>query len=150
VTVHEDRLHAEVDRELDQIRSSCEGLATRSGLLITATGIAVPIVAARLTITTVNKLQPVLAGALLALGIATLLGILTLLPSLTTGPRASSLQLWMSIGSSPRTSSLLYDAKVALVKGGALRVAVMQAFFRLQALTTVTALALGLWYSARK
>jgi hypothetical protein len=148
VTVHEDRLHAEVDRELDEIRSSCDGLATRSGLLIAATGVAVPIVAARLT--TMHKLGPGLAGALLALGIATLLGILTVLPSLAIGPRASSLQLWMSIGSSPRTSSLLYDAKVALVRGGALRLAVMQTFFALQALATVTALALGLWYSVRK
>ena len=55
MTVHEDRLHAEVDRELDEIRSSCDGLATRSGLLIAATGVAVPIVAARLT--TVHKLD---------------------------------------------------------------------------------------------
>lgn len=148
MTVHEDRLHAEVDRELDEIRRSCDGLATRSGLLITATGIAVPIVAVRLT--AVRTLQPGLAGALLALGIATLLGILTLVPSLKIGPRASSLQLWMSIGSSPRTSSLLYDAKVALIRGGTLRHTVMETLFMLQAFATVAALGLGLWYSARR
>ena len=147
VTVHEDRLHAEVDRELDEIRRSCDGLATRSGLLITATGIAVPIVAARLA--TVHSLQPVLADALLALGIATVLGILTLVPSLTIGPRAPFLQLWMAIGSSPRTSSLLYEAKVALVKGGTLRHAVMETLFIFQTLATIAALALGLW-SARR
>jgi len=144
VTVDDDRLYSEVDRQLGEIRSDCDGIAARAGLLITATGIVASIVATR--IGAVSKLRPGLMGALLALGIATAFGILTVVPWLRIGPRASILERWM-LGSSAVTSSLLYDAKVALLEGGAVRLAVMRAFFVLQALATVTAIALGLWYS---
>jgi hypothetical protein len=141
----DDRLHAEVDRQLGEIRSDCDGLATRAGVLLTATGIVATIVAARFD--KVPKLRPTLAGALLALGIAVTFGILTVVPWLRIAPRASLLQRWMSVASSPRTSSLLYDTKVALLAGGAVRLLVMRTFFVLQALATIVTIVLGLSYS---
>lgn len=145
MTVDDDRLHAEVDRQLGELRSDCDGLAARAGLLLTATGIVASIVAARFD--KVPKLRPTLAGALLALGIAVTLGILTVVPWLRIAPRASFLQRWMSVVPSPRTSSLLYDAKVALLAGGVVRLFVMRTFFMLQALATIIAIVLGLSYS---
>jgi hypothetical protein len=145
VTEDDDKLHAEVDRQLGEIRSDCDGLAARAGVLLTATGIVATIVAARFD--KVPKLRPTLAAALLALGIATALGILTVVPWLRIAPRGSLLQRWMSVGSSPRTSGLLYDTKVALLAGGVVRLLVMRTFFVLQALATIITLVLGLSYS---
>ena len=144
MTEDDDRLHDEVDRQLGEIRSDCDGLAARAGVLLTATGILASIVAARFD--KVPKLRPTLAGALLALGIALTLGILTVVPWLRIAPRASFLQRWMSVGSSSRTSSLLYDAKVALLAGGAMRLLVMRTFFVLQAIATIVSIVLGLSY----
>lgn len=144
MTVDDDRLHAEVDRQLGEIRSDCDGLATRAGILLTAAGVVATIVAARFD--KVPKLRPTLAGALLALGIAVTLGILTVVPWLRIAPRASFLQRWMSVGSSPRASNLLYDTKVTLLAGGVVRLLVMRTFFILQAVSTITAIGLGLSY----
>jgi hypothetical protein len=144
VTVHDDRLHAEVDRQLGEVRSACDGLATRAGLLITATGIGAAIVAAR-----IDKLRHGLAPTLWALGVATVLGIVVLSPWLKAGPVATRLQAWMSGGTSATTSNQLYDAKVALLEANLQRWTVMRVFFSLQILATLAVTAIALRYSGR-
>jgi hypothetical protein len=141
-----ERLHAEVDRQLAEVRSDCDGLAARAGVLLTATSIAAAFVTPRIG----KHPPPGLWGALLALSIAIVLGIITVSPWLRTGPRASSLQGWKSAGPSARTSSLLYDFKVALITGNTFRRGVSRAFFMLQILATVTAIGIAVWYAVRK
>lgn len=145
MTVHDDRLNAEVDRQLGEIRTACDGLATRAGLLITATGVGAAVIAAR-----IGNLRSGLTPALWALGVATALGILVLSPWLKIGPVATSLQAWKSGGSSASTSSMLYDAKIALLGANVQRLTVMRTLFALQTFTTVVATGLALWYSAGK
>ena len=125
--------------------SACDDLATRSGLLITATGVGAALVAAR-----IDKLRHGLAPTLWALGVASVLGIAVLSPWLITGPVPDRLHAWMSRGASATTSSQLYDAKTALLDANRQRLTVMRAFFSLQALATVVAVGLALWYSAGK
>lgn len=144
MTIHEDRLHAEVDRQLDEIRAGCDSLAMRAGLLITAAGVGAAIIAAR-----IDKLGAGLVPALWALGVATVAGALTLSPWLKLGPVAISLQAWKSGGASSRTSNLLYDAKVALLWANSQRLIAMRALFALQTVATVVAIGVALWYSAR-
>jgi hypothetical protein len=145
VAVHDDRLHAELDRQLGEIRDACDDLATRAGLLLTATGIGVAIVAARL-----GELGPRSEGALWAVAIATAFGIITLSPWLKIGPRASSLQRWMSGGANVRSSSLLYDFKVALLEANTIRLTVMRTCFMFQAVATIVAVVITLASSAGK
>jgi hypothetical protein len=145
LTVHDDRLHAEVDRQLGEITAACESLATRAGLLITATGVGATIIAAR-----IGNLRPGLAPTLWALGIATVLGILTVSPWLKIGPVATSLQAWKSGGASSRTSSLLYDAKLVLLWANAQRLTVMRTLFALQICSAMAAVVIALWYAAEK
>lgn len=147
MTTNSERLHAEVDRQLSEVRSDCDGLATRAGILISATGAAAAFVTPRIA---KHHQPPGLVVALWALGGATVLGIITLSPWLRTGPRASSLRDWKSKGSSPRTSSLLYDVKVALLKGNVFRRGVARACFVFQVLATVAAVTIALWYAHKK
>ena len=142
-----ERLHAEVDRQLAEVRTECDGLAARAATLLTATGIAAAFVTPR-----IDKKHPPpgLVGALSALAVATVLGIITLSPWLRTGPRTSSLRRWKLAGPSPRTSSLLYDFKVALLDGNAVRRGVSRGCFVVQILATVTAIAIAVWYATTK
>jgi hypothetical protein len=145
LTAHDDRLHDEIDRQLGEIRATCDGLATRAGLLITATGIGAAVVAAR-----IEGLRQGLLPTLWALGVATVLGVVVLSPWVKTGLAATTLQAWMSGGASATTSSKLYDAKVALLEANLQRLTVIRTFFSLQALATLVATGLALWYAAGK
>lgn len=145
LTVHDDRLHAEIDRQLGEVRSACDGIATRSGLLITVTGVGAALVAAR-----IDQLKDGLTPALWALGVATVFGIVVLSPWLKVGPVATMLQAWMSREASATTSNQLYDAKAVLLEANLQRLTVIRTFFSLQAVATFVAIALALWYSAGK
>jgi hypothetical protein len=145
VTVHDDRLHVEMDRQLNELRSACDGLATRSGLLITATGLGAAIVASR-----INEVRHGLDPTLWTLGVATVLGAVVLSPWLKMGPVATRLQAWMSGGASATTSSQLFDAKVVLLEANIQRWTVMRVFFCMQVIAAVTAMAVALWYAAGK
>ena len=43
-----DRLHAELDRQLSEVRAACDGLATRSGLLVAAIAAVAAVFAPRI------------------------------------------------------------------------------------------------------
>lgn len=93
MSVHDDRLHAEVDRQLGEVRAACDGLATRSGLLITATGVVATLVAVRIG---TSRHEVLLVLTVVALGLAALAGSATLVPWLKIGPASSSLAAWMA------------------------------------------------------
>ena len=147
MTVHDDRLHAEVDRQLAEVRVACDGLATRSGLLIAATGVGAAILAVRIS---VSHHEVLLVLTLVALGVATLFGAAVLMPSLKVGPLATSLQGWMTGGSSPTTSSKLYDSKIVILASNMDRWIVMRILLAIQAIMTIVAVGLALGYSAWK
>lgn len=147
MSVHNDRLHAEADRQLAEVRAACDGLATRSGLLIAAAAAVAAIMAPRIQ---VGHHEILLVLALVALGVATLAAAVTLMPWLKIGPRATSLASWASGGSSGRTSSLLYDDKIVILTANLNRLLAMRIFFAVQALTTIAAVGLALGYSAWK
>ncbi len=85
---------------------------------------------------------------LVALGIATLSGAVSLIPALRIGPLATSLQGWMSGGSSSRTSSELYDSKIVILTSNMERMLVMRMLVGIQAIATISAVGLALGYSA--
>ena len=88
MSVHNDRLHAEVDRQLAEVRAACDGLATRAGLLIAAAGVVAAILAARIV---PGHHQVLLVLTLVAFGVSIVAGGVTLMPWLKVGPLATSL-----------------------------------------------------------
>jgi flagellar biosynthesis protein FlhB len=147
VSVHDDRLHAEVDRQLTEARAACDGLATRSGLLIAAAAAVAAILAPNIH---AGHHEVLLVLALITFGVATLAAIVTLMPWLAIGPLATSLASWASGKPSASTSSLLYDSKIVILMADLNRLLAMRIFFAIQAITTVTAVALALGYTAWK
>jgi hypothetical protein len=147
VTVHDDRLHAEIDRQLAEVRAACDGLATRSGLLIAASGVGATILASRISS---DHHEVLLVYTLVALGVATLSGAAVLMPSLKIGPLAISLGAWMAGTSSSRTSSLLYDGKLVILTSNMDRLLVMRTLFAIQSLTTIAAVGLAMGFTTLK
>jgi hypothetical protein len=146
VSSHDDRLHAEIDRQLTEVRAAFDGLTARAGLLIAAGGVGAAIVASRIQ---AGRHESLLIVTAIAFGVATVAGAVTLMPWLRTGPVAIYLVRWLG-QSSPRTTSLLYDSKIAILTSNMNRLLVMKVFFALQAVATITAVGLALWYSAWK
>lgn len=147
ISVHDDRLHAEVDRQLAEVRAACDGLATRAGLLIAAAGVVAAILAPRIV---AGHHQVLLVLTLVAFGGSVVAGALTLMPWLKVGPLTTSLASSMSSGPSSRTSSMLYDEKIVILTSNLNRMLVMRIFFAFQAVATAAAAGLALGYSAWK
>jgi hypothetical protein len=147
VSAHDDRLHAEADRQLAETRAAYDGLALRSGLLVAAGAAIAAILAPRVR---AGHHEVLLVLALIAFGLSTLAAAVTLMPWLRIGPLATSLASWAAGGSSERTSSLLYDAKLVILMANLSRLLAARIFFSIQALATVVAVGLALVYSAWK
>lgn len=139
-----DRLHAELDRQLGEARTACDGLATRSGLLVAAIAAVAAVFAPR-----INPKQhwDLLVTAAIALGIAVLAGTSVLMPWLKIGPVTEVLQDWINHASA-QTSSQLYLAKNTILGANQRRMVLMRTLFTLQAIATIAAVGLALWYTA--
>jgi hypothetical protein len=146
VAIHDDdRLHAELDRQLAEVRAACDGLATRSGLLVAGEAAAVALLAPRIN---PAHHQALLVLTVAALGIATVSAVVTLMPWLLVGPVMTSLVRWMSAGSSAVTSSELFTSKATILASNLNRLLAMRIFFALQSVTTISAVGLALGYTA--
>jgi hypothetical protein len=143
----DDRLHAELDRQLAEVRAACDGLATRSGLLVAATAAVAAVFAPRID---PHRHEILLVLTAVALGIATVVAVVTLMPWLKVGPLTLSLTSWMSGGASVRTSSALYDSKAIILGANLNRLLAMRIFFSVQAIATVCAVGLALVYTASR
>jgi hypothetical protein len=143
----DDRLHAELDRQLAEVRAACDGLATRSGLLVAAIAAVAAVFAPRIN-PAHHEILLVLTAV--ALGLATLAAIVTLMPWLRVGPLTMSLASWMSGGASGKTSSELYTSKAVILGGNLNRLLVMRVCFTVQAIATVCAVGLALVYTAMR
>jgi hypothetical protein len=117
----DDRLHAELDRQLAEVRASCDGLATRSGLLVAATAAVAAVFAPRIDL---HRHEILLVLTSVALRIATVAAVVTLMPWLKVGPVMTWLTAWMSGGSSATTSRALYDSKTIILGANLNRAAV--------------------------
>jgi hypothetical protein len=140
-----DLLHAELDRQLSEVRAACDGLATRAGLLVAALAAVAAVFAPRID---PHRYQILLVFTVAALGIATLTAIVTLVPWLKPGPERTLLASWMSGGASARTSALLYDAKLLVLGSNLDRWLKMRTYFGVQGIATAIAVALALVYTA--
>lgn len=147
MAVHDDdRLQAEVDRQLGEVRAACDGLATRSGLLIAAAAAVALILGPRVQ---VSHHETLLVLSLIGFGLAAITAAVTLMPWLKIGVLPVSLARWGNIGTA-ETSSQLYDGKVVILTANLNRLLAMRIFFAIQAITTIVAVGLALWYSAWK
>jgi hypothetical protein len=147
VAVHDDdRLHAEVDRQLGEVRAACDGLATRSGLLIAGAAAVAAILAPRVQ---AGHHEVLLVLALVAFGVATIAAAVTLMPWLKIGALPTSLARWGS-RATVESSAQLYDGKVMILMSNLSRLQAMRIFFAIQAITTIAAVGLALGYSAWK
>ena len=72
--VNDDRLHAEPDRRLGEVRAACDGLATRSGLLVAAIAAVAAVFAPRVD---PHRHEILLVLTAVALGIATLSAVVS-------------------------------------------------------------------------
>lgn len=144
MAVHDDRLHAELDRQLAEVRAACDGLATRSGLLA-AIAVVTGVFAPRID---THRHEILLVLTAVALGIATVAAIVTLMPWLKIGPLTMWLTAWMSAGPKPATSSQLYDSKTVILAANMNRLLAMKIFFSAQAIATGCAIGLALSYTA--
>ena len=140
----EDRLHAELDRQLAEVRAACDGLATRSGLLVAATAAVAAVLAPRID---PARHLVLLVLTAVALAVAILTAVITLMPSLKAGPERTYLSGWIERPSA-RTSRQLYDAKIIVLGANQDRLITMRNLFATQAIATVCAAGLALGYTA--
>jgi hypothetical protein len=118
-----DRLFAEVDRQLEHVRSQTDAVAMRSGFLIATTAVAASVLAARIQTGKLN-----VAGPLAALGLAAVLGLGALAPLLKTGPKVLALKDWSEKGSNvDRATAVtqLFQAKLELLDANRQRLSYM-------------------------
>jgi hypothetical protein len=172
VTDLEDRIYAEIDRQLAEVRAACDGFATRAGLLIAATGIGASIFGARIGKAHSGHL---LLPAFIALAVAALSGICTVIPWLKIGVVTSELEAWAlpSQSGAPLlpvaaahvpplpaaavidppvphpAGQFLHDVKVVILNGNLWRKRAMHALLTIQAIATSAAVGLALWAARR-
>lgn len=139
-------LHAELDRQLAEVRTACDGLATRSGLLVAAIAAVAAVFAPRID---PARHEILLICTAIVLGIATLAGAVTLMPWMKIGPATTVLQDWIR-SASPDTSSQLYLSKNTILDANQGRLLAMRIFFSIQAIATIVAVGLALWYTASR
>jgi hypothetical protein len=143
----DDRLHAELDRQLTEVRAACDGVATRSGLLVAAISAAALLLGPRIN---PAHHQILLVVTALVLGIATVCAVVTLVPWLKVGPDRGVLERWMGRGPSPKSSIKLFESKTAILGGNLDRLGTMRIFFAIQGIATVSGVGLALWYVASR
>jgi hypothetical protein len=139
----DDLLFTELDRQLSEVRTACDGLATRSGLLVAAIAAVAAVLAPRIN---PAHHEILLVLTCVALGIAVLAGSATLMPWLQIGPVPVELQGW--IGAPESTSEKLYLSKNIVLDANQDRLTRMRVLFSIQAIATIVAVGLALSYTA--
>lgn len=139
-----ERLFAEVDRQLAEVRASVEALATRSGVLVMLSALFAALVGVHLR----QGGDAYFVAPLWAFGAAAVLGALILLPQLVLGPQSGHLQNWMT--TRPRAAlSALLAAKIVTLEANRRRLTTMIAIFYLQSGAVLVAVVLALVMAAR-
>lgn len=136
-----DRLHAEVDRQLTEVRSQADSLATRSGLLLSALAVGAAILGARIQRDGASGFTL----SLIVFGAAALVALIPLLPNLLTGPDPSDLVSWSGTGMTETVAnSALFQAKVEALRANRRHLTTMSVGLYLQMATSVGAVILAL------
>jgi hypothetical protein len=135
----DDRLFAEVDRQLAEVRTMADGLATRAGVLMSGSALVAGLLGTRLPMLQLGWA----VAALVGLGIATVLGALVLVPNLVLGPMPVTLTGWLG-QDAQRTLEELFGAKVLALEGNATRLARMRVLFYFQTGSVVVAIGLAI------
>jgi len=138
-------LHAELDRQLAEVRAACDGLATRSGLLIAGVAAVAAVFAVRVDPKHHVILLVVTAVAFAAAIVA---AFFTIYPGLAIGPVPVELQDWIRTASEPDRPIQLFLAKNAMLDANKDRMGVMRIWFVIQGIATIATVVLALWYTA--
>src|SRR4051794_7605200 len=117
----------ELDRQLGEVRTQADGIATRVGLLMGASAFATGLLGTRGALIPADRLIP----AIVALGVAVLIGCLALTPRLSPGPASSGLTPWLSMHQDTAVT-LLYQAKLITLGGNRRRLTFMRYVFYTQ------------------
>jgi hypothetical protein len=127
VTDRLDRMFAELDRQLEEVREQAAALTTRVGLVLSATTITAALVAI--------DLQTIKGGEITSfvlVGIAILAGFAALVPALVVGPDPSTLELWAVQSGATNAVSALYASKLGTLRVNRKRFQVMFVTFYIQ------------------
>lgn len=147
VTESNDRLFAEIDRQLEEVREQAATVAARAGLVLSAAGIAAAILAAR-----IQRQPSDYSLALWPLGVAVVISLVALAPTLATGPEALDLQGWSHYPrrKSARAIRRLFLAKLMVLEANRRRLLVMNYAFYLECAAVVVAVFVAFSVGARQ
>jgi hypothetical protein len=134
MTERADRLFGELDRQLDDVRTACDGVATRAGLLLTLAGVAGAILATRLSTITAWSL-----AAISAILVSGYFAAWAIVPGLVEGPNEDDLDEWRYQEGASVAIDALWTAKVAVATANKSRLRIMQLFLRLETAAAVAA-----------
>jgi hypothetical protein len=138
-------LHAELDRQLAEVRTSCDGLATRSGLLIAAVAAVAAVFAVRVD---PKHHLILLIFTAIAFAATILAAFFTIYPGLVVGPVTQELQDWIRTASAPDRATQLFLAKNTILGGNQQRMGIMRTWFLIQGIATIATVVLALCYTA--
>jgi hypothetical protein len=134
-----DRLFTEVDRQLPEVRTYTDAVATRAGLLISANALAASLLGSRISTKDAGAMA---ITAIAAFGLSALFGLFVFAPSLISGPNVSSLATWAgAVGAGPTADANkdLYGSKLVALEANLNRLTIMRVMFYLQGLAVIVA-----------
>jgi hypothetical protein len=140
VTSKADRLFAEVDRQLAEVRAAADGLMTRSAWLLTAATLAAGLLGARIQQGKDTNLEP----SLWSLAVAIALGLATVVIGLSTGPDPIQLGQWIYQPGDEATTKL-YEAKLTVLGVNLRNLAIMTYGIYLEVVAVAIAVALAMY-----
>jgi hypothetical protein len=139
VTDRLDFMFAEVDRQLEEVREQCNAVATRVGLLISASAVSATVLVANL-----DEIKGGEITAFVLLGVSTLVGILALLPGLEIGPEPFRVSSWAVSHPPNQAVTALFDAKQLSLVANRRRLDFMARAFYLQVGVVIAAIVAAL------
>lgn len=143
MTDRADRMFAEVDRQLEAVRAQSEGIATRAGLLLSATALGAALVGAL-----VKEMKPGVIVALAVLGLASILGVAVVVPQLAQGPVHAELTSLLGLPNEDVANERLLFAKMLKLEGDKGRLGLMTGLFIAQAVIAVLSIVLAVVFVA--
>lgn len=148
MTTIADRLFTELDRQMTEVRTIADGIATRAGFLTSATALAGGLLGARFT-TIVTSGWTI--TALVAFGLAAFFGIGAVTPSMYIGVKASRLSAWIS---APSTSAAqltkdIFTEKLVFLERNQTLLMISRVLYYLQGLAVLVAIVTALLAAAQ-
>jgi hypothetical protein len=140
-----DRLFAELDRQLTEVRAIADGIAQRAGLLTSAAALAAGLMGSRLPVLAKNGWA---IAALVAFGLAAAFGIAAVAPSMSVGVESHRLSNWNSVtstgGQERQRTTEMFSEKLQILNANRNRLKVVLVLYYIQVLAVVLAIVAAL------